>query len=299
MKNLKRVFAGFLAIFAAFVFFGCADTEEDDELVVQFTVSGSDSDSTRTVTMKAPDGYEDKTIYIVYTLDESTPDLVFTKANYKATASVVEYVDWGTASLYENPLTLGETTTVKAIAFYVDEASEKCVKGSEWSTKKVTVTSEKTAENVNEAAGASSGTFSFTLASTGNSNTTHYFDTSSTNVFKLNASHPTVYYQTSFSTGGKGKGKWYLYMRDLNGGLVKKDGVNFLANGTYTGSCFDDYKTGEVADGTLILSNTDSTTGSVTITDKSTFSMFVSNTGASETSGSSDTLGTFTVADAK
>jgi|GEM_PF-4878421 len=88
-------------------------------------------------------------------------------------------------------------------------------------------------------------------------------------------------------------------MRDLNGGLVKKDGVNFLANGTYTGSCFDDYKTGEVADGTLILSNTDSTTGSVTITDKSTFSMFVSNTGASETSGSSDTLGTFTVADAK
>lgn len=308
MKFNKKMLRGgvhilMMALSLAFVACSDSDTEEDDNLYVEFTVSGSESDSSRTVTMKAPSGYEDKNIQIVYTLDDSTPELTFDKTSYGTGKKIAEYVNYGTASLYEGPITIGETTTIKAIAFYVDATAEKCVKGSAWSSKIVTVTAQKA--NVAETkttAGASSGNFTFTLASTGNSNTTHYFDTSSTNVFKLNDEHENVYYQTSFSWKGKGRGNWYLYMRDLNGGLVKKDGLTFLANGSYTGNCFDNSR-GEVADGELTLTNSDNSTGEVTISDKSKFTMYVSNSGAVTSDGnngsSGDTLGIFTVADAK
>ncbi|WP_296333114.1 hypothetical protein [uncultured Treponema sp.] len=48
-----------------------------------------------------------------------------------------------------------------------------------------------------------------------------------------------------------------------------------------------------------MLKNGDATTGKVTIANKKEFKPAVSNTGASSTAGTSDTLGTFTVADAK
>ena len=303
MKNLKKLLLALIIGGGVFAFFGCSDgddTEVDETLQVEFIVSGNESEPSRTVEMKAPSGYENKGIKIVYTLDESTPEIKFIKEKYDSTKtdqSLAEYIDYGTASLYDSAVTIAVTSTIKARAFYVDATSEKCVMGSEWSTTTVKVTP---AANTTKVTGTSSGDFTFTLASTGNSNTNHYFDTSSTNVFKLNDEHPTVYYQTAFSWKGKGKGNWYLYMRDLNGGLVKKDSGNFLANGTYTGACFDDSK-GAVADGELVLVNgTDSSsTGTVTITEKSKFTLAVNNTGASSTEGTSDTLGTFTVADAK
>ena len=305
MKNIKKLFAALLSVASVFMFFACAsDTEDDDNLYVEFTVSGSDSDSSRTVEMKAPSGYEDKGIKIVYTLDGSKPDLEFKKASYDANKSPAEYIDYGTATLYESAIKIAENTTINALAFYVDAENGKCVKGSEWSKKTITVAEKTTTATTNEAAGASSGNFTFTLAETGNSNTTHYFDTYRTNVFKLNAEHPKVYYQTQFSWKGNGKGNWYLYMRDLNGGLVKATAdSNFLAKGTYTGSCFDSTQ-GVVAAGKLTLFNEGDTSGhvaTVTADEPPSFTLAVNNTEAATSSSSSteDTLGTFTVADAK
>jgi hypothetical protein len=289
---------------AAFGFFGCSDdTEEDENLVVEFTVSGSDSDSSRNVTMKAPDEYSDKDIKIVYTLDGTQPDITFDKMSYAAATDktkIAEFVDYGTASLYESAVAISTTTTINARAFYVDAANDKCVMGSEWSVKTVNVTDTSSKATASTATGASQGNFEFTLASTGNSNTVHYFDTSASNVFKLNDNYPNAYYQIQFSWKGKGKGNWYLYMRDVNNGLIKNsDGsTSFLAKGTYTGDCFN-AADGSVANGDLTLTNSDSTTGSVTITDNTKFTLYVNNSGAATDANATDTLGTFTVSDAK
>ena len=308
MKNLKKLLTALLILGGGLVLFGCSDTEEDDELVVAFTVSGSDTDTSRTVTMKAPDEYKDKNIQIVYTLDGSTPDITYDKTAYqnKTSDSVAEYVNYGTASLYDSEVTVAVTTTIKARAFYVDTASEKCVMGSEWTPKEVKVTVAKNNTNVTDSAGASSGTFKFSLASTGNSNTYHYFDTSSSNVFKLNSEHQKVYYQTSFSYKGKGKGNWYLYMRDLNGGLVKKDSANFLAQGTYKGDCFDKASKDVEAGDLTLYNGTDTTEGKAASivkdgTNPAYFDLKVLNSVSDnviDTTTTTDALGNFTV-DAK
>lgn len=306
MKNIKKIFAGMLVATAAFGFFGCSDdTEEDENLVVEFTVSGSDSDSSRNVTMKAPDEYSDKDIKIVYTLDGTQPEITFNKTSYAAATDktkIAEFIDYGTASLYEAAVKISTTTTINACAFYVDTTNEKCVMGSEWSTKGVTVTADTSSNaTASTATGASSGNFEFTLSSTGNSNSVHYFDTAASNVFKLNDTYPNAYYQMQFSWKGKGKGNWYLYMRDVNKGLIKKTNgtTSFLAKGTYTGSCFD-ASNGSVANGTLTLANEGSDkTGSVTITENKKFTLYVNNDGVSTEANATDTLGIFTVSDAK
>ena len=303
MKNLKKSLALLLSFAAVFMFFSCAtDTEDDENLVVQFNITDS-SQTVKSVTMTPPSEYSDKDVHIVFTLDESTPELTYNKSAYNKDASVAEYVDYGTASLYEGAVKIGETCTIKAIAFYVNTDTGKCVTGT-WTSTKITISASKTdAAETSSATGASSGDFTFTLAETGNSNLYHYFDTYRTNVFKLNDAHPNVYYQTSFSYKGKGKGNWYLYMRDLNGGLVKKGSENFLAQGTYKGSCFDDSK-GNVAEGNLTLYNgtdiSNETNASISFSDNTyKFNLYVANTGAATKSGESDTLGTFTVTDAK
>ncbi len=291
MKALNKIFAGMLMATAAFGFFGCSDETEDENLVVEFTVSGSDSDSSRTVTLTEPEGYEDKDVQIIYTLDESTPEVTFNKSNYTAGTNqeVAEYIDYGTASLYDSPITVTSTVTIKAYAFYIDTTNQKCVKSGDWSTKKVTVAS--TAETAT-ASGSSSGDFTFKLASTGNSNTVHYFDTSATNVFNLNTSYPNAYYQTQFSWKGSGKGNWYLYMRDVNEGLVKESGVtSFVAKGTYTGNCFN-ATNGTVADGALELFDSDGADrGSITISNQNQFTMKVTNTEANSVTSTSVSVG--------
>ena len=118
-------------------------------------------------------------------------------------------------------------------------------------------------------------------------------------MFKLNNDHPTAYYQTQFTWKGNGKGTWYLYMRDLGGSLIKaSENSNFLAKGTYSGDCFNSTK-GDVATGDLaLLDSLRASAGTISIDDDKKFILKVTNSGAT-TSGTSDTLGTFTVADAK
>lgn len=106
------------------------------------------------------------------------------------------------------------------------------------------------------------GSFQFNLAATGNSNSNHYFDTSSTNVFDYITTDGTTkekcYYQFQFNYKGSGKGNWYLYMRCGGEVVAYKDehsnewDKKFIAYGTYAGDCFN-ASSGEVAAGTLSL----------------------------------------------
>ena len=192
--------------------------------------------------------------------------------------------------------------TVKARGYYYDSTSKTFYQGpvAEQSVTYADSTAVTTDATTSTATGASSGKFEFTLASTGNSNTVHYFDTSASNVFKLNDDYPNAYYQIQFSWKGNGKGNWYLYMRDVNNGLIKNEAgsTSFLAKGTYTGDCFN-ASNGSVANGDLTLTNTDNTTGTVTITDNTKFTLYVNNSGAATESIATDTLGTLSVSDAK
>ncbi|MBQ9205258.1 MAG: hypothetical protein IJ158_00915 [Treponema sp.] len=291
MKNIKK--CGLLALMSIAVlgFFGCAldDSEEDEKLILDI------SSNNNMVMINAPAEYDNQTIVILYTDDGTAPSVTYDKSKVTGTDYTTGLTTTGT--VFTDPFEISADKTIKAIAYYFDASTQKLWKGKVASTK-ITYnsnTSVTTAATTSTATGASSGDFTFNLASTGNSNTTHYFDTSATNVFRLNDEHQNAYYQTQFSWKGTGKGKWYLYMRDLGGGIIKPENSdsNFLATGSYTGDCFNDSH-GKIADGDLTLSNTDGTTGKVTISDKTKFKLAVNNTAASSSS-----LGTFTVADAK
>ncbi len=288
MKNIKKIFAGMLVATAAFGFFGCSDDPEEDENLV-VSITGNQN----IVTIAAPDEYDGQDVKLIYTIDGTEPKAVLNTDKTDVTVT-------GTA--YTGPFEISETVTVKARGYYYDATSKTFYQGpvaeqSVTFAESTAVTTDKTAST---ATGASSGEFDFTLASTGNSNTVHYFDTSASNVFKLNDDYPNAYYQIQFSWKGNGKGNWYLYMRDVNNGLIKSNGsTSFLAKGTYTGSCFD-ASNGSVANGTLTLANEGSdTTGTVTITENKKFTLYVNNSGAATEANATDTLGTFTVSDAK
>ncbi|WP_191016811.1 FN3 associated domain-containing protein [Treponema zioleckii] len=281
MKALNKIFAGMLMATAAFGFFGCSDETEDENLVVEFTVSGSDSDSSRTVTLTKPEGYEDKDVQIIYTLDESTPEVTFNQANYTAGTNqeVAEYIDYGTASLYDSPITVTSTVTINAYAFYIDTTNQKCVKSGDWSTKKVTVAS-TTGASTTVSDSIPSTAVTFNLASTGNSITTKYFDTSNTNVFKYGDKN--AYYQTQFSWKGTGKGNWYLYMREVGGGMIKNGSDTFIAKGTYSGTAFDKKSVSEITPGEVKLVNsTGSTENTITIANDNSFTLKVNGVNGS------------------
>lgn len=279
MKSLKKIFAGMFVAAAAFGFFGCSDTEEDENLVVEFTVSGSDSDSSRSVTLKAPEEYADKDIKIVYTLDGSQPEISFNKTAFATAAdktNIAEFVDYGTASLYESDVTISTTTTINARAFYVDAANEKCVMGSDWSSKKVTVT-EDTSPSATASNTPPTSAVTFKMASTGNSNTVKYFDTANSAVFKYGDKN--AYYQIQFSWKGTSKGNWYLYMREVGGGVIANGSNKFIAKGTYTGSAFDKNSATEIQTGDshkLTLINEGGTTETeIVIAEDKSFSLKV------------------------
>ena len=288
MKNIKKIFAGMLVATAAFGFFGCSDDPEEDENLV-VSITGNQN----IVTIAAPDEYDGQDVKLIYTIDGTEPKAVLNTDKTDVTVT-------GTA--YTAPFEISETVTVKARGYYYDSTSKTFYQGpvAEQSVTFAESTTVSTDATTSTATGASSGKFEFTLASTGNSNTVHYFDTSASNVFKLNDDYPNAYYQIQFSWKGTGKGNWYLYMRDVNKGLIKNsDGsTSFLAKGTYTGDCFD-ASNGSVANGDLTLTNTDNTTGSVTITENKKFTLYVNNSGAASEANATDTLGTFTVSDAK
>ena len=106
---------------------------------------GSDSSENRNVTISIPDSYKDKDVEIIYTLDGSQPEITFNKTDFQASKTkwgldninsitIAAYVDYGTAILYEEnqKITLSETTTINAIAFYVDKIKQTCTKRCDW-----------------------------------------------------------------------------------------------------------------------------------------------------------------------
>lgn len=290
MKNIKMILAGLFIAIAAFGFFGCSDTEDDDDLVV--TISNS---SDNLVTIIAPDEYSGKNVVIIYTTDGTSPKIENVKAD---TSKSTGYSADVTGTEYEGPFSSTVGTTIKARGYYVDTTKTPIGKYqgpvATYTVKTVEAAQINATETVNEATGASSGKFTFALASTGNSMQTHYFDTSSSNVFKLNEEHAKAYYQTQFSWTGTGKGHWYLYMRDVGGGIIKLSDdskTNFLAKGSYTGDCFNAL---QVKAGSIVLKDSDGNdAGTLTISNDA-FTMYVTNSTAA-----SGTLGTFTVSDAK
>lgn len=277
MKTLNKIFAGMLIASVAFGFFGCSDEpEEDENLVVSITTNQN------LVTIAAPDEYDGKDVKIIYTTDDTEPSV---KLNTAKTDVEV------TGDVYSDPFEITETKTIKARGYYFDSESKTFYQGPV-ATATATFKEITSSTTSTEATGDSTGTFTFNLASTGNSNTVHYFDTSASNVFKLNDTYPNAYYQTQFSWKGSGKGNWYLYMRDVNKGLVKEGGVtSFVAKGTYTGNCFN-ASNGSVANGDLELFDSDGVDrGSITISDQKQFTMKVTNSATNSVTSSSVSVG--------
>ncbi|MCR4821878.1 MAG: hypothetical protein K5873_03285 [Treponema sp.] len=256
MKNIKKLLALLLCAASVALFFSCAaNTEDDEELVVTISADGTDSSTSRKITMTYPSNYDGKKVYIAYTLDGSTPDVSYDSNKYSATAEVTEYFDYGTASLYEGAFSLSESATITAKAFYVN--GNKAALGPV-ATKTVTVKSSiDTSSSTSEAAPVS-GDYEFKLASSGNSLFTHYFDTSSGTLFKW-GDYEHCYYQIQFSYTKASAGNWYLFVRQVGNATPIKgsDGnTNFVAKGTYTGDCFNARKADSVTDGSLTLTNT-------------------------------------------
>lgn len=132
------------------------------------------------------------------------------------------------------------------------DALQKYLEMTEEETEDAEAASEaaptSTTESATKSDSAVGGTFQFNIASTGNTNTLHYYDTSSTNIFSYEndgENYDNCYYQFQFSYKSKGQGKWYLYMRSGSKVLSYNDdnsdswGKVFIAYGTYTGNCFD------------------------------------------------------------
>ncbi len=242
MKTLNKFFAGMLVATAAFGFFGCSDEPEEDENLV-VSITGNQN----MVTIAAPDEYDGVEVKLIYTTDGSEPSVALNSDKTDVTV---------TGNVYSDPFEITSNVTVKARGYYFDSTTTAFYQGPV-ATESVTY-SDSTTADTSTASGSANGTFDFVMASSGNSNTTHYFDTSSTNVFALDSTNTHVYYQTQFSWKGSGKGNWYLYMRDINNGLIKDSSNNttFVAKGTYTGNCFDSTSV-TPSEGTLTLTTSD------------------------------------------
>ena len=277
MKNIKKIFAGMLVATAAFGFFGCSDdTEEDDELVVEISYD----ESSKTVKMTTPEKYGDNDVYIAYTLDGSDVNVEYDKTAYDSATEKDDYgsyFDYGTATIYNGEFKLSGSVDIVARAFYINSQTAKAVLGP--SVKKSITITNSDADSSTDSDDNAKGTLSFKLSSSGNSNMIHYFDTSDA-TFSYNGNEH-CYYQLMFSYKGSGKGKWYLYYRQLaNGAIIPySDSQKYMASGDYTGTCFDK-SDGSVTAGTIILkksSGDDWTTVTVDAGDNPSFDLTVSD----------------------
>lgn len=244
MKSIKKIFAGLLMATAAFGFFGCADSEGDDELTVAFEESGT---TEKTVKMTASSSkMGDNEVYIVYTTNGDEPTVKFEAGKGKADLATVTdekgllaLIDYGTADFVKSgeSITLKDSAVVKAKAFYVVKTDNDPLKTGPLSTKEITITPDTT--GVTDSDENKSGNLSFKLTKTGNSFSTHYYDTSA-NTFKYGETEH-CYFQFQFSTKANGSGNWYLYIRQLGASapIVSEAGTKFVAKGTFEGSCFN------------------------------------------------------------
>ncbi|MBO4404410.1 MAG: hypothetical protein J5780_03660 [Treponema sp.] len=297
MKMLKKICTVIAALSLAFGLASCTNIQEDEDLIISIEQDGT------VVTLTAPSEYEGNNfkVFIIYTLDGTEPSVSnFNSEAYAANngADKGEPDNWVSKNgeickgLVVVDFGTGDSVTIKAKGFYVDESdpTSLALMTGPVASKVLTKPSVSGSSAQTPAAdGQKSGKFTFNLTDTGNSNTTHYFDTSKTNIFKFNDDYPNVYYQTQFSWKGNGKGNWYLYMRDVNKGLIKNNAsAAFVAKGTYTGACFDS-SSGAVTAGELTLLNEAGTeTDKVTVTtgDKAFFSATVFNSISTVASGS-------------
>ena len=245
MKNCKKI-AALISLAMAFSFFSCStNTEEDDDLVVTISADGTDSSSSRKITMSAPSSYSGTDVYIVYTLDGSEPSI-----KYDDSLTDTNCIDYGTAIKYDGSFTVKDSVQIKAKACYL-----KVNKVYVGPTASLTVKVASSIDTSKTETAPVSGNYTFKLASSGNSLFTHYFDTSASDLFTW-GSYEHCYYQIQFSYTGAGKGNWYLFVRQVGNATPIKgaDGnTNFVAKGTYTGTCFDNRKADEVMNGDLTL----------------------------------------------
>lgn len=263
MKSLKKIFAGMFVAVAAFGFFGCSDEPEEDESLV-VSITGNQN----IVTIAAPDEYDGKDVKIVYTIDGTEPSV---RLNSSKTDVDV------TGTVYSDPFEITENTTIKARGYYFDSAAKTFYQGPV-ATSAVDYT-ENSSSNTDKVASATPPTeaVTFKMASTGNSNTVKYFDTANSAVFKYGEKN--AYYQIQFSWKGTSKGNWYLYMREVGGGVIANGSTKFIAKGTYTGSAFDKNSATEIQTGDshkLTLVNEGGTTETeIVIAEDKSFSLKV------------------------
>ena len=263
MKSLKKIFAGMFVAAAAFGFFGCSDEPEEDESLV-VSITGNQN----IVTIAAPDEYDGKDVKIVYTIDGTEPSV---RLNSSKTDVDV------TGTVYSDPFEITENTTIKARGYYFDSAAKTFYQGPV-ATSAVDYT-ENSSSNTDKVASATPPTsaVTFKMASSGNSNTGKYFDTANSAVFKYGEKN--AYYQIQFSWKGTSKGNWYLYMREVGGGVIANGSTKFIAKGTYTGSAFDKNSATEIQTGDshkLTLVNEGGTTETeIVIAEDKSFSLKV------------------------
>lgn len=263
MKSLKKIFAGMFVAVAAFGFFGCSDEPEEDESLV-VSITGNQN----IVTIAAPDEYDGKDVKIVYTIDGTEPSV---RLNSSKTDVDV------TGTVYSDPFEITENTTIKARGYYFDSAAKTFYQGPV-ATSAVDYT-ENSSSNTDKVASATPPTsaVTFKMASSGNSNTVKYFDTANSAVFKYGEKN--AYYQIQFSWKGTSKGNWYLYMREVGGGVIANGSNKFIAKGTYTGSAFDKNSATEIQTGDshkLTLKNEGGTTETeIVIAEDKSFSLKV------------------------
>ena len=263
MKSLKKIFAGMFVAAAAFGFFGCSDEPEEDESLV-VSITGNQN----IVTIAAPDEYDGKDVKIVYTIDGTEPSV---RLNSSKTDVDV------TGTVYSDPFEITENTTIKARGYYFDSAAKTFYQGPV-ATSAVDYT-ENSSSNTDKVASATPPTsaVTFKMASSGNSNTVKYFDTANSAVFKYGEKN--AYYQIQFSWKGTSKGNWYLYMREVGGGVIANGSTKFIAKGTYTGSAFDKNSATEIQTGDshkLTLVNEGGTTETeIVIAEDKSFSLKV------------------------
>lgn len=268
-----------LAAAAAFVFgvTSCSQVDDDENLLLTISQNGT------VVSIDYPDDYDGMEVTVVYGITEPVIDYTTTPptytGSYKYTEPFIPAFDGAG----------GDSVVIYARAFYYNNETLKYTQGPLAQKRYTKPAVSAPVTNAPDASGKVSGDFVFTLAETGNSNTTHYFDTSSSNCFKLNDTFNNVYYQTQFSWKGNGKGNWYLYMRDKNNGLIKgTDGnTSFVAKGTYTGDCFNS-TSGSVAGGNLLLKNAAGNDAGTVVVDTKAKPQFTMNvTGSGITLGGS------------
>lgn len=318
--KLRKFLLGGAAVLAlsSFAFLSCStDSEEDDELTVSIDLTYSSDKSSATVTMSPSEttyGDSSTSVFIAYTTDGSEPTVEvssgasLTDASLSSASDLRSYVDYGSADIYEDALSFTETVTINAKAFYI--SGGKLYYGP-LATKNVEITATSSSATSTDSDDNAYGNLEFGIASSGNSLSTHYFDTSKVGTFTYtdttnnNATVANCYYQFQFSYKKNGSGNWFLYIRQVGTQSPignSTTGKKYLTSGTYTcdsgtDGVFNGRSSTSVNNGTFsMLDNANNSFASnVTMTDSS-FTLKIGEDTVDESTGTVTTKGNLTTA---